>query len=76
MNQDNAIKDLLRTSRVIAVVGLSADGDKPSNVVARYLMDKGYRVIPVNPAQEIYWAKNRISRSRISMKRSISSTSL
>ncbi len=52
MDQDNAIKDLLRTSRVIAVVGLSADGDKPSNVVARYLMDKGYRVIPVNPAQE------------------------
>ena len=52
MNQDNAIKELLRTSRVIAVVGLSADEDKPSNVVARYLMDKGYKVIPVNPGQE------------------------
>ena len=35
MNQDNAIKELLRTSRVIAVVGLSAYEDKPSNVVAR-----------------------------------------
>ena len=52
MNQDNAIKELLRTSRVIAVVGLSADEDKPSNVVARYLMDKGYKVVPVNPGQE------------------------
>jgi len=52
MNQDNAIKELLRTSRVIAMVGLSADEDKPSNVVARYLMDKGYKVIPVNPGQE------------------------
>ncbi len=42
----------MRTSRVIAVVGLSADVDKPSNVVARYLMEKGYKVIPVNPGQE------------------------
>jgi len=52
MNQDNAIKELLRTSRVIAVVGLSADEGKASNVVARYLMDKGYKIIPVNPGQE------------------------
>ena len=52
MDQDSAIRELLRTSRVIAVVGLSNDEDKPSNVVARYLMDKGYKVIPVNPGQE------------------------
>ena len=52
MDQDNAVRDLLRTSRVIAVVGLSADESKASNSVARYLMDKGYRVIPVNPGEE------------------------
>jgi predicted CoA-binding protein len=52
MDQDNAIRELLRTSRVIAMVGLSADEDKPSNAVARYLMGKGYKVIPVNPGQE------------------------
>ena len=52
MSQDNAIGELLRKSRVVAMVGLSADEDKPSNVVARYLMDKGYRIIPVNPGQE------------------------
>ncbi len=52
MNQDNAIRELLRTSRVIAVVGLSADESKASNAVARYLLEKGYKVIPVNPAQE------------------------
>ena len=52
MDQDNAIRELLRTSRVIAVVGLSADEGKPSNAVARYLMEKGYKVIPVNPGQE------------------------
>jgi predicted CoA-binding protein len=52
MNQDKAITDLLRTSRVIAMVGLSADARKPSNVVARYLKEHGYRVIPVNPSRE------------------------
>jgi predicted CoA-binding protein len=36
----------------VAVVGLSADEDKPSNVVARYLIGKGFRVIPVNPGLE------------------------
>ncbi|MGD0231979.1 MAG: CoA-binding protein [Syntrophorhabdales bacterium] len=52
MGQDKAIEELLRTSRVIAMVGLSADEGKPSNAVARYLLGKGYRVIPVNPGQE------------------------
>ena len=50
--QDRAIEDLLSAGRVIAVVGLSADPDKASNMVARYLMEKGYKVIPVNPGQE------------------------
>ncbi len=42
----------MRKSRVIAVVGLSADESKASNGVARYLMRKGYKIIPVNPGQE------------------------
>jgi hypothetical protein len=52
MDQDKAIRELLQTSRVIAVVGLSPDEGKASNVVARYLMNKGYKVIPVNPGAE------------------------
>ena len=52
MKEDEAIAALLRATRVIAVVGLSADVDKPSNGVARYLQDKGFRIIPVNPGQE------------------------
>ena len=52
MDQDEAIRELLGTSRVIAVVGLSPDEGKPSNTVARYLKEKGYRVIPVNPSAE------------------------
>ncbi len=49
---DEQIQELFKTSRVIAMVGLSPDEEKPSNTVARYLKDKGYRVIPVNPARE------------------------
>ena len=52
MEQDKEIKQLLQTSRVIAIVGLSADEEKPSNGVARYLKGKGFRIIPVNPGQE------------------------
>ena len=47
-----AIKKLLATAKTIAVVGLSPKESRPSNMVARYLIDAGYTVIPVNPGQE------------------------
>lgn len=37
---------------VIAIVGLSKDESKPSNEVARYLISKGKKIIPVNPTAE------------------------
>lgn len=43
------IGELLRTSRTIAVVGLSSRRFRPSFGVADYLKSAGYRVIPVNP---------------------------
>lgn len=42
-------RDLLRRFRIIAVVGLSSNPDKPAHVVPKYLQAHGYRVIPVNP---------------------------
>ncbi len=36
----------------IAVVGLSDKPDRASYCVAKYLQDKGYKIIPVNPAKE------------------------
>jgi predicted CoA-binding protein len=52
MKEDETIGALLRAAKVIAVVGLSADVEKPSHGVARYLKNKGFRIIPVNPGQE------------------------
>jgi predicted CoA-binding protein len=43
------IAALLGRARVIAVVGLSADPERPSHQVARALQEFGYRIIPVTP---------------------------
>src|SRR5262245_15106026 len=43
------IENLLRTARIVAMVGLSPNPARPSYGVARHLKDFGYRVIPVNP---------------------------
>jgi predicted CoA-binding protein len=47
-----ALRDLLRRARTIAVVGLSPRPVRPSHSVARYLQKAGYRVIPINPGHE------------------------
>jgi predicted CoA-binding protein len=43
------ISEILRASRTIAVVGLSAKRYRPSYGVAEYMQRAGYRIIPVNP---------------------------
>jgi len=50
MDDINTLRRILRQSRVIAVVGLSANWWRPSYFVAKYLQEHGYRVIPVSPA--------------------------
>jgi uncharacterized protein len=51
-SQDELRKELLRSIKVIAMVGLSPNEEKPSNDVAKYLKNAGYRVIPVNPQHD------------------------
>ncbi len=43
------IAELLRTSKTIAVVGLSSKRHRPSYGVTEYMQHQGYRIIPVNP---------------------------
>ena len=58
MTSDDLIKDTLQTSKIIAIVGASVPKEnesvskmrlKPSIIVMKYLLEFGYKVIPVNP---------------------------
>lgn len=55
---ESEIAAVLRSYRVVAVVGLSADPGRASYQVAQYLQNHGYRIVPVNPGcQEILGEK-------------------
>ena len=46
---DGYIRGILNTVKTIAMVGVSANTSRPSYFVFKYLLARGYRVIPVNP---------------------------
>ena len=46
---DAELREILTTTRTIAVLGFSANPDRPAHGVAAFLQARGYRVIPVNP---------------------------
>lgn len=47
---DLEIKKLLQEVRIFAIVGASPKIDRPSYTVMSFLLSKGYRVVPINPA--------------------------
>jgi predicted CoA-binding protein len=58
--EDSYLRKILRECKTIAMVGASANWNRPSYFAMKYLLDRGYRVIPVNPAaagQEIMGQK-------------------
>ena len=66
--EDSFIRDILRRTKVIAMVGASTNWTRPSFFAMKYLQAKGYRVIPVNPAsagQDLLGEKVRASLKEI-----------
>ncbi len=48
---DDALRTLLTTATTIAMVGASANPEKPSHGIMKRMLAAGYRVIPVNPKE-------------------------
>jgi predicted CoA-binding protein len=46
---DGYIRGILNTVKTIAMVGVSANTSRPSYFAFKYLLERGYRMIPVNP---------------------------
>lgn len=52
MSDIPTLRRILRENQNIAVVGLSSKWHRPSNFAAKYLLDHGYKVFPVNPSHD------------------------
>jgi predicted CoA-binding protein len=48
---DSYIRGILNTVKTIAMVGVSPKTNRPSYFAFKYLLERGYRMIPVNPGQ-------------------------
>jgi predicted CoA-binding protein len=53
MDDIPTLRRILGENRTIAMVGLSASWYRPSYFAAKYMLDHGYRVIPVNPSCDV-----------------------
>jgi len=49
---DRYIRGILNTAKTIAMVGVSANTSRPSYFAFKYLLERGYRMIPINPGLE------------------------
>lgn len=50
MSSKDTIKEILTKYKTVAIIGLSRDPSKDSNIVAQYLKSKEYHIVPVNPS--------------------------
>ena len=46
------MREIFNTVKTIAILGLSPDESKASNMVAKYLQNTGYKIVPVYPKEE------------------------
>ena len=47
------MREIFNTVKTIAILGLSPDESKASNMVAKYLQNAGYKIVPVYPKEEV-----------------------
>ncbi|WP_300706487.1 MULTISPECIES: CoA-binding protein [Helicobacter] len=47
--QDSKMREILKESKIIAVLGLSPEESKPSHKVAKFLQNQGYEILPIYP---------------------------
>ena len=52
-SNDEGIKEILESVKTIAIMGLSPDESKASNMVAKFLQSKGYKIVPVYPKEDV-----------------------
>ena len=50
MYDDAFLRRILRETKIIAMVGASANWNRPSYFAMKYLQDRGYKIYPVNPS--------------------------
>ena len=48
---DRLISSVLNKTKTIAMIGLSSSWNRPSYFVAKYLIDRGYKIYPINPKE-------------------------
>ena len=52
---DATLRELLRKTNTIAIVGAKDSPNSPVNMVGRYLLEQGFTVYPVHPARKTVW---------------------
>lgn len=52
MLTDRLIKDIYEQNRTIVVYGMSTDPEKPAHMVPKFLMSKGFDIVPINPRED------------------------
>ncbi len=61
---DEFIKEILSSTKSIAMIGLSDKENRPSNFAAKYLKNRGFKIIPINPVtKKKYILEERVFKS-------------
>ena len=66
--EDEFLREILSTTKTIAMIGLSPDDNRPSKFAAKYLQMKGYKIIPINPiTKRKYILKEKVYSSLLDL---------